>query len=106
MPDLGKKYTCYSCGAKFYNLNKPESICPKCGADQKDARSEEAPVAAAPRPPRRSMMIETIPDEGGGTDFEESPQEDEEAREGELDDDDERIVDDRGPQKSEEGEEY
>jgi hypothetical protein len=103
MPDLGKKYTCYSCGAKFYNLNKPESICPKCGADQKDARSEEAP-AAAPRPARRSMMIETIPDEGGG-DFEESPQEDEEAREGELDDDDERVVDDRGPQKSDE-EEY
>lgn len=105
MADLGKKYTCYSCGAKFYNLNKPEAICPKCGADQKDARSEEAPVAA-PRPARRSMMIETIPDEGGG-DFEQSdPPEDEEAREGELDDDDERIVDDRGPQKSEEGEEY
>jgi hypothetical protein len=50
------------------------------------------------------MMIETIPDEGGG-DFEEIPQEDEEAREGELDDDDERVVDDRGPQKSDE-EEY
>jgi hypothetical protein len=103
MPELGKKYTCYNCGAKFYNLNKPESICPKCGANQKDARSEEAPVAA-PRPPRRSMMIETIPDEGGG-DFEESPQEDDDAREGELDDDDERLVEDRGPQKVEE-EEY
>jgi uncharacterized protein (TIGR02300 family) len=31
---LGKKYTCYSCSVKFYDLNKPEKICPKCGADQ------------------------------------------------------------------------
>jgi len=31
---LGKKFTCYNCGTKFYDLNKPEKICPKCGADQ------------------------------------------------------------------------
>lgn len=31
---LGKKFTCYSCGTKFYDLNKPDKICPKCGADQ------------------------------------------------------------------------
>ena len=54
MPELGRKYTCYSCHTKFYDLGKPEPICPKCGADQRDA--EEAPVttshrgrAAAPR---------------------------------------------------------
>lgn len=27
---LGKRYTCPSCGIKFYDLNKPEAICPKC----------------------------------------------------------------------------
>ncbi|MGH7186888.1 MAG: FYDLN acid domain-containing protein, partial [Pseudomonadota bacterium] len=32
MPDLGKKFTCFNCGTKFYNLGKPEAICPKCGA--------------------------------------------------------------------------
>jgi hypothetical protein len=47
MPELGKKYTCYSCHTKFYDLGKPVPICPKCGADQRDA--VEAPVAAPSR---------------------------------------------------------
>ncbi len=34
---FGTKYTCWSCGAKFYDLNKPEPKCPKCGEDPKDA---------------------------------------------------------------------
>jgi uncharacterized protein (TIGR02300 family) len=38
--DLGSKYVCYKCGAKFYDLKKPVPACPKCGADQR-----EAPVA-------------------------------------------------------------
>ena len=47
MPELGKKYTCYSCHTKFYDLGKPEPLCPKCGTDQRDA--DEAPVYTAPR---------------------------------------------------------
>jgi len=47
MPELGKKYTCYSCHTKFYDLGKPVPLCPKCGADQRDA--DEAPVYVAPR---------------------------------------------------------
>ena len=47
MPELGKKYTCYSCHTKFYDLGKPEPICPKCGADQRDA--EEAPASTSHR---------------------------------------------------------
>ncbi|MGJ4748239.1 TIGR02300 family protein [Leptospira sp. SA-E8] len=31
---LGKKFTCHTCGTKFYDLNKEVKICPKCGADQ------------------------------------------------------------------------
>jgi uncharacterized protein (TIGR02300 family) len=31
---LGKKFTCYSCGTKFYDFGKEDKICPKCGADQ------------------------------------------------------------------------
>jgi len=45
MPDLGKKYTCYSCHTKFYDLGKPTPLCPKCGADQREA--EEAPVVTS-----------------------------------------------------------
>jgi hypothetical protein len=47
MADLGKKYTCYSCHTKFYDLGKPIPVCPKCGADQRDA--EEAPAVSSHR---------------------------------------------------------
>ncbi len=33
---LGKRFTCYQCNAKFYDLNRPEPMCPKCGADQRE----------------------------------------------------------------------
>ncbi|MEM9291485.1 MAG: FYDLN acid domain-containing protein [Acidobacteriota bacterium] len=36
---LGKKYDCVACGTKFYDLGKPEPICPKCGANQSDGKS-------------------------------------------------------------------
>lgn len=66
MPDLGKKFECFNCRTKFYNLGRPEAVCPKCGANQKDARNEDAP-APAPRPPRRSsVLMEPIPDENQG----------------------------------------
>lgn len=56
MPDLGKKYTCYSCHTKFYDLGKPEPLCPKCGADQRDA--EEAPVVTSHRGRSRAVVEE------------------------------------------------
>ena len=59
MPELGKKYTCYSCHTKFYDLGKPQPICPKCGADQREA--EEAPVITSHR--GRSRIVEEVPDE-------------------------------------------
>ncbi|MEN0066291.1 MAG: TIGR02300 family protein [Myxococcota bacterium] len=34
---LGTRYTCYECGTKFYDLNRPAPICPECGADQTNA---------------------------------------------------------------------
>ena len=33
---LGTRYTCFSCGAKFYDLNREEPTCPACGSDQRD----------------------------------------------------------------------
>lgn len=47
MADLGKKYTCYSCHTKFYDLGKPVPTCPKCGADQRDA--EDKPLVTSHR---------------------------------------------------------
>ena len=31
--ELGTKLTCQSCETKFYDLNKKNPICPKCGAE-------------------------------------------------------------------------
>ncbi|PYQ28170.1 MAG: TIGR02300 family protein [Acidobacteria bacterium] len=60
MADLGRKYTCYSCHTKFYDLNKPVPTCPKCGADQRDA--EEAP-AYTPSRGRARVVVEEPPEE-------------------------------------------
>jgi uncharacterized protein (TIGR02300 family) len=35
--DMGTKFTCFKCAAKFYDMKKPEPICPKCGADQRES---------------------------------------------------------------------
>ena len=37
MSNLGKKWVCFGCAAKFYDFTKLEVLCPKCGVDQKDA---------------------------------------------------------------------
>ena len=31
MPELGTKYECEECGTKFYDLGKPDAVCPSCG---------------------------------------------------------------------------
>jgi hypothetical protein len=64
MPELGRKYTCYSCHTKFYDLGKPVPLCPKCGADQRDA--DDAPSTPAPRS-RARVVVEPIeePEFGG-----------------------------------------
>jgi hypothetical protein len=56
--NLGKKHTCYSCQAKFYDLGKPQAICPKCGANQKDA--ENAHPAPSSRS-RRAVAVVEVP---------------------------------------------
>lgn len=95
MPDLGKKFECYSCGTKFYNLGKPEAICPKCGANQKDARADESPPPP-PRPPRRSVIMEPIPDENTNEFGEEVPAvEDEEGEDDEEFEEDEEVEPER-----------
>ena len=103
MPDLGKKYECFSCRTKFYNLGKPEAICPKCGANQKNAKSDEAP-APAPRPARRSaVLMEPIPEESPNEFSEEGPASEEE----EVSDEEEFEEDEEIEEKErEEEEEY
>jgi hypothetical protein len=47
---LGGRHECYACGAKFYDLNKPEPVCPKCQANQLERPKNEPVVKAAPAP--------------------------------------------------------
>lgn len=54
---LGNKYDCYNCGAKFYDLGRGTSVCPKCGADQKDAGDKNKPLMSqAVRRRRRAEL--------------------------------------------------
>jgi len=61
---LGTRFTCYQCGTRFYDLNRPEVTCPECGADQAQApvkstrdliksskRRKKAKVEEEPPPP-------------------------------------------------------
>ena len=56
MANLGIKKTCFSCGTKFYDFNKPEAICPKCGANQKEA-------PARPKAPKKEKAALQIDDD-------------------------------------------
>jgi len=63
MPELkmGVKRECFNCGTKFYDLGKPEAICPKCGSDQKNASKAESPaVAQASRRKRKAEIVKPI----------------------------------------------
>lgn len=98
MPELGKKYTCYSCHTKFYDLGKPVPLCPKCGADQRDA--DEAPVYTAPRG-RAARVVEEPPE-----DEEFTPAATPGAAEGEEEEGFDAPADDREDDADEEEEEY
>lgn len=47
---LGVKYVCFSCSSRFYDLNKPEPLCPKCGKDQRTRPKASDTPAPAPAP--------------------------------------------------------
>ena len=60
MSKYGKRWICVKCDARFYDLNKAEPICPKCGHNQlldivtdddffADTAAEEEKDAAAER---------------------------------------------------------
>ena len=48
--DLGTKFVCFKCGTKFYDLKKPDPVCPKCGTDQREV------TAAKPTESRRGRF--------------------------------------------------
>jgi hypothetical protein len=63
MPEikLGNKFDCFSCGTKFYDLGKSEPVCPKCGANQKDANQGDSTAASqASRRKRKAEVVKAV----------------------------------------------
>ena len=84
--DLGTKHVCFKCGTRFYDLKKPEPICPKCGADQRQSPAVKAPTEKRSRPAARPAAapapeVETAeaePDEDAEPDDDDSDDDDDE----------------------------
>ena len=45
-PTLGRKYACHHCATKYYDLNKPDPKCPKCGKEPEVQSAEPSPKAS------------------------------------------------------------
>jgi hypothetical protein len=82
--DLGVKHTCWKCATKFYDLKKPDAVCPKCGSDPK-----AAPVTKSSPPAERRRVKEVAVEEVAETVDESDLDED-------LDDDDDDEPDEKG----------
>jgi hypothetical protein len=70
---LGTRYSCFQCGTKFYDLNRPEPLCPECGADQRTAPARDIRALLSGKGRVRDDEDESIPDsldEGGEDDDE------------------------------------
>jgi len=55
---LGTRYACWQCGTKFYDLNKPNPACPRCGADPREAPKEPAPLVSESRPRKEAPILD------------------------------------------------
>ena len=76
--DLGTKHACFKCGTKFYDMKKPEPICPKCGADQRQGPASK-PSPAAERRSRPAKPVAAAPVEPEAEEAEADVEEDAEA---------------------------
>ncbi len=66
MAELGTRYKCYKCGTKFYDLGRPQPLCPSCGEDQNNEETKRL----LKRKRKRAMAkvkadVRAVPDEAG-----------------------------------------
>jgi hypothetical protein len=90
--DLGTKFVCFKCQTKFYDMKKPDPLCPKCGADQRESpalkpapESKRGRLAAVPKP-----VVEVAPEPA------EEPEAGEDEAEAIADGDDEDVAEAAG----------
>lgn len=41
MGELGTRYKCFKCESKFYDLKRPDPICPICGENQNNKETKQ-----------------------------------------------------------------
>jgi uncharacterized protein (TIGR02300 family) len=92
--DLGNKFVCFKCSTKFYDMKKPDPICPKCGADQRESPANKPAetrgrgrLAPVPRPiePVEPAAPEAAEGEGEEEEIESIEEDDEPAVGGDED---------------------
>ena len=90
----GHRYTCFECGQKFYDLNRPTATCPDCGANQGEAPVQDirALLSRGSGPRAKAAPIEEKPktedvDESFDNDEDEDEDGDMDLGLGDLDDD-------------------
>ena len=49
-PEWGRKITCTSCGAKFYDMKREPAVCPSCDAENDPLVAFRPKRGAAPKP--------------------------------------------------------
>ncbi len=57
-PEWGMRHVCQDCGVSYYDMNKPQAMCPKCGAKQakKKAKRKAASTAARSKPRKVALL--------------------------------------------------
>ncbi|HLT28554.1 MAG TPA: FYDLN acid domain-containing protein [Myxococcaceae bacterium] len=89
--DLGNKFVCFKCETKFYDLKKPDPICPKCGADQRESPALR-PGAESKR--SRAAAVKAVPAPVLDRDEEETEEDDDDLLDDASDDEEEELGDD------------
>lgn len=98
---LGKRYQCFQCGLKFYDLNRPEPLCPKCGADQRENPNPDPREAILARFKGKGGLSKGLAREEFGDEEEES-EEDVDLDEADIDEDEDEEIGGEGGEMEEE----
>jgi hypothetical protein len=77
--DLGKKLSCQSCDAKFYDLMRTRPVCPKCDTAYVPAKPRGRRAAASLVPPVKNEPPKLIDDTEENDDLETDEDEDEDS---------------------------
>ena len=56
--DFGTKFVCVKCSGKFYDMKKPDPVCPKCGTNQRNVAPK--PTERKSRLAAAAKIVETI----------------------------------------------